>query len=168
LVPPSDAFAAYAAPSFSPGRPLLDAVLDLTRRIHDGFVFDPSATEMTTPLTEVLERQRGVCQDFAHAQIAALRSLGLAARYVSGYIRTYGALNGPRLVGADASHAWVSVWCPGPGWVDVDPTNNMVVDDEHIVLAWGRDYGDVSPICGVILGTGEHTLTVGVDVAPLE
>ncbi len=166
LVPQSDTFAAYAAPSFAPGRPLLDAVLDLTRRIHREFTFDPSATELTTPLTEVLERQRGVCQDFAHAQIAALRSIGLAARYVSGYVRTYGAKGRPRLVGADASHAWVSVFCPGIGWVDVDPTNNLLVDDEHIVLAWGRDYGDVSPVRGIILGTGEHTLAVSVDVAP--
>jgi transglutaminase-like putative cysteine protease len=167
LVPLSEAFVAYAEPSFPPGRPLLDAVLDLTHRIHREFVFDPSATELTTPLTEVLERQRGVCQDFAHAEIAALRSVGLAARYVSGYVRTFGARGGPRLVGADASHAWVSVFCPGIGWVDVDPTNDRIVDDEHIVLAWGRDYGDVSPVRGVILGTGEHSLTVAVDVAPV-
>jgi transglutaminase-like putative cysteine protease len=166
LVPLTDEFADYAAPSFAPGRPLLDGVLDLTRRIHREFAFDPSATELTTPLSEVLERQRGVCQDFAHAEIAALRSIGLAARYVSGYVRTYGAKGRPRLVGADASHAWVSVFCPGIGWVDVDPTNDRLVDDEHIVLAWGRDYGDVSPIRGIILGSGEHTLAVSVDVAP--
>jgi transglutaminase-like putative cysteine protease len=165
LAPAGREFAAYAAPSFPPGRPLLEAVLDLTRRIHREFTFDPHATELATPLTEIIETQRGVCQDFAHAEIAALRSLGLAARYVSGYIRTYPAPGRPRLVGADASHAWASVYCPGLGWIDVDPTNDLVVGEEHITLAWGRDYGDVSPVRGVILGSGEHSLAVSVDVA---
>ncbi len=165
LAPAGPEFAAYAAPSFPSGRPLLEAVLDLTRRIHREFTFDPQATELTTPLAEIIETQRGVCQDFAHAEIAALRSLGLAARYISGYIRTYPAPGRPRLAGADASHAWASVYCPAIGWIDVDPTNNLVVGEEHIVLAWGRDYGDVSPVRGVILGSGEHSLAVSVDVA---
>jgi transglutaminase-like putative cysteine protease len=166
LVPADAAFASYAAPSFTPGRPLLDAVLDLTQRIHREFTFDPTATELTTPLAEIIEKQRGVCQDFAHAEVAALRAIGLAARYVSGYIRTYPASGRTRRVGADASHAWASVYCPGSGWIDVDPTNNLVVGEEHIVLAWGRDYGDVSPVRGVILGSGDHTLSVSVDVTP--
>jgi transglutaminase-like putative cysteine protease len=163
----ADLVPAYAAESFRPGRPLLDAVFDLTRRIHDDFTFDAAATEVSTPLAEVMENRRGVCQDFAHVELAALRSVGIAARYVSGYIRTYQAANGTRLAGADVSHAWVSVFCPGVGWIDVDPTNNLVAREEHIVLAWGRDYGDVSPIRGVILGGGEHALSVAVDVVPL-
>jgi transglutaminase-like putative cysteine protease len=167
MVPASPEFAAYAMPSFSPGRPILEAALDLTHRISRDFTFDATATEVTTPLAEVLERQRGVCQDFAHAEVAALRSIGLAARYVSGYIRTYPAAGAPRLVGADASHAWVSVWSPDAGWVDLDPTNDLLVGEEHITLAWGRDYSDVSPIRGVILGSGEHALAVSVDVAPI-
>jgi transglutaminase-like putative cysteine protease len=153
----------YAAPSFLPGRPFLDAILDLTARINRDFVFDPTATVVTTPLAEVVENRRGVCQDFAHLGIAAVRSLGLAARYVSGYIRSYRD-SGPDLAGTDASHAWVSVFCPGTGWIDIDPTNNLVAKEEHIVLAWGRDYGDVSPIRGVILGGGAHTLDVAVKV----
>jgi len=168
LAAAAPAFAAYAAPSFTPGRPLLAAALDLTRRIHREFTFDPVATELTTPLAEIIARRRGVCQDFAHAEIAALRSMGLAARYVSGYIRTYAAPGRPRLVGADASHAWVGIFCPGLGWIDLDPTNNLVVGTEHIVLAWGRDYGDVSPVRGVVLGGGEHSLAVSVDVAVSE
>jgi transglutaminase-like putative cysteine protease len=166
LAAPSAAIAAYAATSFPGGRPLLAGVLDLTRRIHRDFAFDPEATIVTTPLAEVMEQRRGVCQDFAHLEVAGLRAMGLAARYVSGYIRTYRKPDGPALAGADASHAWVSVFCPGLGWVDVDPTNDLVVGEEHIVLAWGRDYGDVSPIRGVILGGGEHVLDVAVDVAP--
>jgi transglutaminase-like putative cysteine protease len=159
--------AEYAAPSFAPGLPLLDAVLDLTRRIHADFRYDPSATTVTTPLRDVLTARRGVCQDFAHLLIGCLRSLELASRYVSGYIRTAAPQGRDRLVGADASHAWVSVFCPGAGWVDVDPTNNLLVSADHVVLGWGRDYDDVSPIKGVILGGGKHTVTVGVDVVPL-
>jgi transglutaminase-like putative cysteine protease len=154
----------YAAASFPPSRPVLAGALDLTARIHSDFRYDPEATEIATPVAEVMQGRRGVCQDFAHVELAALRSLGLAARYVSGYIRTSG---GTRLAGADASHAWISVFCPGTGWVDLDPTNNLVVREDHIVLAWGRDYGDVSPVRGVILGGGEHRLDVAVEVRPL-
>lgn len=159
---------AYAAPSFPPGRPILEATLDLTRRIHADFRYDPRATSLTTPLRQVLANRRGVCQDFAHLQIACLRSMGLAARYVSGYLCTSPPPGQRRLVGADASHAWLSVYCPDVGWVDVDPTNNVVPSDKHLVLAWGRDYDDVSPIKGVILGGGSHTLTVAVDVIPAD
>lgn len=163
--PPSAALNAYAEPSFPPGRPILAAVKDLTGRIHRDFGFEPGTTTISTPVDQVLEQRRGVCQDFAHLQLAALRALGLAARYVSGYIRTYHSAKDP-LKGSDASHAWVSFFCPGHGWIDVDPTNDLVVDDEHIVLAWGRDYDDVSPIRGVMLGGGDHYLTVAVTVTP--
>jgi transglutaminase-like putative cysteine protease len=162
-----DAFAAYAAPSFPPGRPILEAVLDLTARIHSEFRYDPTATTIATPIKEVLERRHGVCQDFAHLQIGCLRSLGLAARYVSGYLRTTPPPGRPRLTGAEASHAWVSFFCPGSGWIDIDPTNNQIPFDQHIVLAWGRDYDDVSPIKGVILGGGTHTVKVMVDIMPV-
>ncbi|HMK69188.1 MAG TPA: transglutaminase family protein [Stellaceae bacterium] len=167
LTPVDTEIAGYAAPSFPPGRPLLAAALDLNQRIHRDFIFDGNATLISTPLSEVMRRRRGVCQDFAHLSLAAYRAMGLAARYVSGYIRTHHEQNGPVLAGADASHAWVSVYCPGVGWVDLDPTNDLVVSEEHIVLAWGRDYGDISPIRGVILGGGEHTLDVAVDVVPI-
>ena len=160
------ALADYAAPSFRPGRPVLDAVLDLTRRIHADFAYDPTATTVATPLAEVLATRCGVCQDFAHLQIGCLRSLGLAARYVSGYLLTQPPPGQARLVGADASHAWPSVWCAGDGWVDVDPTNNQVPSDRHVTLAWGREYDDVSPIKGVILGGGDHSVSVAVDVVP--
>lgn len=160
--------AAYAVPSFPPGRPLLEAARDLTRRLHADFRYDPRATSLTTPLRQVLANRRGVCQDFAHLQIACLRSLGLAARYVSGYLCTSPPPGQRRLVGADASHAWLSVYCPVSGWVDLDPTNDVVPSDKHVVLAWGRDYDDVSPIKGVILGGGTHTLTVAVDVVPVD
>jgi transglutaminase-like putative cysteine protease len=160
--------AAYAAPSFPAGRPALAAVLDLTHRIHVDFKYDPTATTLTTPVHEVLQIRRGVCQDFAHLQIGCLRSLGLPARYVSGYLLTHPPPGGQRLQGADASHAWVSVYYPGFGWIDADPTNDQVPSDQHIVLAWGRDYDDVSPIKGVNLGGGRHTVSVGVDVMPVE
>ncbi len=162
------ALADYAAPSFAPGRGLLDAAADLMRRIHADFEFDDAATSVATPLREVLGRRRGVCQDFAHLMIGALRSLGLPARYVSGYILTTPPPGHARLVGADASHAWVSVHDPAAGWVDLDPTNNCLVDDEHVTLAWGRDFSDVTPMRGVILGGGEQTLEVHVTVAPVE
>ena len=159
--------AGYARESFPGGRPLLAAVLDLTRRIHQDFRFDKKATEVATPVQTFFEKRRGVCQDFAHLQIACLRSLGLPARYVSGYLRTMPPPGRPRLIGADASHAWCSAWCPGTGWVDFDPTNNCVPSDGHITVAWGRDYSDVSPIYGVLLGGARHKLHVEVDVMPL-
>jgi transglutaminase-like putative cysteine protease len=165
---PRSAFRNYAAPSFPPGRPLTEALLDLTARIHHDFRFDSKATNVRTTPEEVLRSRRGVCQDFAHLQIACLRSLNLAARYVSGYIRTYPPPGQPRLIGADASHAWVSVYCPGTGWLDVDPTNNLIPSQSHVTLAWGRDYGDVSPVRGVILGGRDHKLEVGVDMEPLD
>ena len=160
-------FAAYALESFTPGRQMLEALLDLTARVHRDFRFDSKVTNVRTPPEEVFKKRRGVCQDFAHLQIACLRSLNLAARYVSGYLRTYPPPGKPRLVGADASHAWLSAYCPGAGWVDVDPTNNVVPSTGHVTLAWGRDYGDVSPLRGLILGGGAHTVKVGVDVEPI-
>jgi transglutaminase-like putative cysteine protease len=160
-------FAAYALQSFTPGRPMPEALLDLTARIHTDFRFDSKVTNVRTPAEEVFRKRRGVCQDFAHVQIACLRSLNLAARYVSGYLRTYPAQGKPRLVGADASHAWVSAYYPGSGWLDVDPTNNVVPSDGHVTLAWGRDYGDVSPLHGLVLGGGAHILKVAVDMEPV-
>jgi transglutaminase-like putative cysteine protease len=154
----------YAAASFPAGRPLLDAALDLTQRIYRDFRYDHTATTVATPLHEVLSLRRGVCQDFAHLQIGCLRTLGLAARYVSGYLLTSPPPGQQRLVGADASHAWLSLFCPEHGWIDLDPTNNQMPSDKHITLAWGRDYEDVSPIKGVILGGGQHTVSVSVDV----
>ena len=161
-------FASYALQSFTPRRPMPEALLDLTARIHKDFRFDSKATSVRTPIEEVFKKRRGVCQDFAHLQIACLRSLNLAARYVSGYLRTYPPPGQPRLVGADASHAWVSAYCPGIGWLDVDPTNNLVPSNGHVTLAWGRDYSDVSPLRGLILGGGAHKLHVGVDMEPLD
>jgi transglutaminase-like putative cysteine protease len=158
----------YARDAFLAGRPLLEAVLELMRKIHRDFKFDTKATEVTTPVQAFFQKRRGVCQDFAHLQIACIRSLGLPARYISGYLRTLPPIGRPRLVGADASHAWCSAWCPGAGWVDFDPTNNCVPEDGHITVAWGRDYSDVSPIHGVLLGGAKHTLKVGVDVMPLQ
>ena len=161
-------FAAYAFQSFTPRRPMPEALLDLTARIHNDFRFDSKVTNVRTPTEEVFRKRRGVCQDFAHLQIACLRSLNLAARYVSGYLRTYPPPGRPRLVGADASHAWVSAYCPGIGWLDMDPTNNLVPSEGHVTLAWGRDYGDISPLRGLILGGGAHTLKVAVDMEPLD
>lgn len=154
----------YARTSFAPGTPLLKAVTDLNRRIFQDFKYDPKATTVATPLEEVLEKRRGVCQDFAHLGIAMLRSLGLPARYVSGYLRTRPPEGQPRLVGADASHAWFAVFCPGAGWVDFDPTNNCQLSEDHITVAYGRDFGDVSPVAGIITGGGEHEVRVSVDV----
>jgi transglutaminase-like putative cysteine protease len=166
-VPPASEIRAFARGSFPEGRTLLAGAIDLMHRIHRDFTFDPSATNLTTPLTRVLADRRGVCQDFAHFQISCLRSLGLAARYVSGYLLTDPPPGQPRLIGADASHAWLSVYCPHHGWVDLDPTNDVIVAQRHVVLAWGRDYGDVSPLRGVLLGGAEHTLFVGVSVEPV-
>lgn len=160
----STALADYALPSFTKGRPLLAAVADLTTQIFREFAYDPSATTIDTKIEDVLQRRRGVCQDFAHLQIGCLKSLGLAARYVSGYLRTTVAPGQTRLQGADASHAWLSVFCPDNGWVDFDPTNGCLVTDQHITLGWGRDFHDVSPIKGVVLGGGSSTLGVAVDV----
>lgn len=164
---PNADFAAYAALSFPPGRPMAEGLLDFTDRIFREFRFDSKATNVRTPPEEVLNERKGVCQDFAHLQIACLRSLKIPARYVSGYLRTYPPPGRPRLIGADASHAWVSAYCPGAGWLDVDPTNNVVPSQSHVTLAWGRDYGDVSPVRGVILGGRDHKLDVGVDMEPL-
>lgn len=163
----SPALAAYALPSFPQGRPLFEAVLDLTQRIRREFKYTPKATTLATSIEEVLASRVGVCQDFAHLQIGCLRSLGLAARYVSGYLRTDPPPGKPRLVGADASHAWLSVFSPPVGWVDFDPTNGCMAGQRHITLAWGRCYGDVSPIKGVVLAGSAHKLSVSVDVAPL-
>lgn len=224
MVPLLPEVRAYALESFEPGRPLLEAALELTRRIYRDFTYDSTATDNATPLGEVLESRHGVCQDFAHVQIAALRSLGLPARYVSGYIRTYqtpkksdsskgedgketdevkdeadaredealkaeaaaradareradepardglaGEEDGPAaLIGGDASHAWVSLWIPGNGWVDLDPTNDKLALDEHVTVAWGRDFEDVSPIKGVMVGGGDHTIDVSVAVIPVD
>lgn len=154
-------------PVFVPGRPVLEAAMDLTARINSGFAYDPAATTITTRVEEVIALRRGVCQDFAHLQIACLRAVGLPTRYVSGYLLTHPPPGQPRLVGADASHAWISVWCGAAGWIDLDPTNNAVVGQEHITVAWGRDYNDVSPVRGVVYGGGAHTVEVAVDVAPI-
>jgi transglutaminase-like putative cysteine protease len=164
FVPIAEEVLAYAMPSFPPGRPVLEAALDLTERIHADFHYEQGTTSIATPLGDVLRTRRGVCQDFAHIEIGMLRALGLAARYVSGYVRTHPPPGRPRLVGADASHAWISIYCPGFGYVDLDPTNGVIPTDEHVTLAWGRDFGDVSPLRGVILGGGRHTLRVSVDV----
>lgn len=167
FVPRSAEAEKFAAPLFLPGRPLLDAVLALTSHIFREFKFDKTATAVNTPTSEVFKKRRGVCQDFAHLQIACLRSLGLAARYVSGYLLTDPPPGKPKLVGADASHAWISVYCPGLGWIDYDPTNNLIPDIRHVTLGWGRDYGDVCPINGVLIGGGKSELSVSVDVAPV-
>jgi transglutaminase-like putative cysteine protease len=167
-IPLRSDFAAYALQSFTPRRSLRGSLLDLTERIHKDFRFDPGVTTVRTSTEEVFRKRRGVCQDFAHLQIACLRSLNLSARYVSGYLRTYPSPGQPRLVGADASHAWVSAYCPGSGWLDLDPTNNLVPSNGHVTLAWGRDYGDVSPLRGLILGGGVHALTVAVDMEMLD
>lgn len=165
LLKVSRELADYASQSFRPETPLLAAVQDLNRRIHSDFTYDPVATTVATPLDEVIKNRRGVCQDFAHVAIACLRSLGLPSRYVSGYLRTHSPAGRPRLVGADASHAWFAVFCPEAGWVDFDPTNNQLPQGEHITVAFGRDFSDVSPITGILTGGGTHTVKVGVEVA---
>lgn len=156
--------AAFARDAFPAGRPVLAGAIALMHQIHETFAFDASATTIVTPAARVLEDRRGVCQDFAHVQLACLRALGLSARYVSGYLLTDPPPGQPRLVGADASHAWISLWCPQHGWVDLDPTNDVLPSLRHVTLAWGRDYGDVSPLRGVVLGGGQQTLRVGVSV----
>ncbi len=162
------ALKALAEPSFSSGRPLLDAAMDLTRRIFSGFAYERGSTGISTPLSDVLRDRRGVCQDFAHVAIGCLRSMGLPARYVSGYLLTAPPPGRPRLAGCDASHAWISTYLPNVGWVDFDPSNDMMADEGHVVVAYGRDFGDVTPVRGVILGGGHHALRVAVDVAPVD
>ncbi|SHJ08621.1 Transglutaminase-like enzyme, putative cysteine protease [Malonomonas rubra DSM 5091] len=160
----SSALSDYARPSFPNGRPLADAAMDLMSRIYQDFTYQPGVTTVATPLSQVLKTRQGVCQDFAHLGVACLRSLGLPARYVSGYIETLPPPGQPRLVGADASHAWFSVFTGDAGWLDFDPTNNQLIADQHVTVAWGRDFDDVSPLRGVALGGGEHSVQVSVDV----
>jgi transglutaminase-like putative cysteine protease len=167
MVTTNDALTLYAQPSFQPNRPILAVVADLMARIFHDFTYDPSFTTIATPLSEVLHHRRGVCQDFAHLAIACLRAYGMAARYVSGYIETLTTPGMQRLVGADASHAWFSVYVPTLGWVDFDPTNNTLPNEQHITLAWGRDYSDVTPLKGIAFGGGQHSLSVSVDVLRL-
>jgi len=148
-------------------RPVLEAAVDLMQLIHDDFKFDPQATTVATPLEQVFRARRGVCQDFAQLQIACLRAMGLPARYVSGYLETLPPPGKPKLLGADSSHAWLQLWCGEAGWVDLDPTNNLLPTERHITVAWGRDFADVSPLRGVLVGSGTHQLQVAVDVTPL-
>jgi transglutaminase-like putative cysteine protease len=159
-----NAFAEFAVECFPRGRPLLECADALMHKIHDELTYAPGATTVSTSLLAVLETRRGVCQDFSHLMIACMRSLGLSARYVSGYLRTIPAEGDKTLTGADASHAWVSVYAPPFDWVDLDPTNGVRVDTDHITLGWGRDFSDVSPVRGVIAGGGKHTVSVGVTV----
>jgi transglutaminase-like putative cysteine protease len=159
---------AYASDSFTPGRPVLAAALELMSRIHADFRYDTTVTDASTPVDRVFEMRAGVCQDLAHVGIAMMRSLGLPARYVSGYLLTRPPPGQPRLVGADASHAWFSVWAPPYGWVDLDPTNDVIPGEEHITVAWGRDYWDVAPINGIVIGGADHLIEVGVDVIPID
>ena len=163
----SPELAAYAKPSFTPGRSLFEAAKDLMQRIFHDFAFDPEFTTLSTPVNTVLEHRRGVCQDFAHVAIGCIRSYGLAARYVSGYIETLPPPGQAKLVGSDASHAWFSVYLPNIGWMDFDPTNNQIPGEQHIIVAWGRGYGDVTPLKGVVFGGQDHELKVSVDVARL-
>lgn len=163
------ALESLASPTFRPGRPTLDAVTDLCHTIFDTFEFDPTSTDISTPLPDVIAQRAGVCQDFAHVMIGCLRARGLAARYVSGYIETDPPPGEPKTVGADASHAWCSVWIPEHGWVDVDPTNGLVGADRHVTIGWGRDYADVAPVRGVVIGPiSTQRLTVSVDVTRLD
>lgn len=154
----------YTQPSFPQGTPVLAGAIDLVRRIYSEFSYDKSASTVDTTVEQVLVHRKGVCQDFAHLAISCLRSLGLAARYVSGYLETFPPPGKQKLVGADASHAWISVFVPDFGWVDLDPTNNLINNERYITVAWGRDYGDVAPVKGVVMGGGTHLLSVTVDV----
>lgn len=167
FVRPSVALAAYGQVSFPPGGDALEGLADLTRRVYQDFTYDPKATEIQTPLEEFFEKRRGVCQDFSHLTVAVLRSLGIPARYVSGYLNTVPAPGQEKVFGADASHAWVSAWLPDRGWIDLDPTNGIVVANDHLTVAWGRDYGDVTPLKGVVLGGGTQKLEVKVTVMTL-
>jgi transglutaminase-like putative cysteine protease len=167
FVEPDDELERYARQSFTPGRPVLDAGIELNRRIFEDFVFDPTATTLATPVATVFAERRGVCQDFSHLMLACLRAIGLAGRYQSGYLLTRPPEGQAKLVGADASHAWVALYVPRSGWVELDPTNNCLPMREHVTLAWGRDYGDVSPIAGIVYGGGLHDPEVAVDVVPV-
>ncbi|WP_336518341.1 transglutaminase family protein [Pollutibacter soli] len=160
----NDEIAAYAAESFPDGRTVLEGSFDLMNRIHLDFTFSSGITTIATPVSEVMKQRKGVCQDFAHLGISCLRSVGLAVRYISGYIETISPKGREKLVGADASHAWFSVYIPGMGWVDFDPTNNQIPGDQHITIGWGRDYADIAPFRGIILSSGTHDLAVAVDV----
>jgi transglutaminase-like putative cysteine protease len=169
LVPVLGPVTAYAGLSFPQGQGILTGAVDLMHRIRREFKYDPKATVISTPLREVFEKRHGVCQDFAHVMIAGLRGLGLPAAYVSGYLRTIPPAGQPRLQGADATHAWVSVWCGSEiGWVGFDPTNDLLVDNDHIILAVGRDFSDVSPVDGIIVGSRKQKLAVAVDVLLVE
>ncbi len=159
---------AYANESFFPSRPIMDAMLDLNQRINTDFSFTPGFTEISTPLREVFKEKKGVCQDFAHFGLACARSMGLAARYVSGYIETIPPPGQPKLVGADASHAWIAIYIPDVGWVEFDSTNNLLVNDQHIRVATGRDFGDLIPMKGVVYSGGGQTMDVSVDVRSAE
>ena len=158
----------YAEPSFPTGRPLIEAVSDLTQRIYNDFDYVPGFTTISTPLSDVFKHRKGVCQDFAHLAIGCLRAMGLAARYISGYLENLPSPDTEYLIGSDASHAWFSVYLSNHGWIDFDPTNNLMPYDRHITLAWGRDFADVTPLKGVVLGGGQHALTVSVTVEPIE
>ncbi|MEM7177125.1 MAG: transglutaminase family protein [Pseudomonadota bacterium] len=158
---------AYARESFPAGRPILAATKELTERIYTDFEYLPGTTSAETLPVQSFAEKRGVCQDFAHVMLACLRSLRLPARYISGYLRTRPVEGSVRLQGADASHAWVSLWDPVFGWVDFDPTNNLVPGLDHVTLAWARDYADVAPVVGIVIGAGQQILSVGVDVVPV-
>lgn len=156
----------YMLPSCLPGRPVHEVAIDLMHRVNQEFTFDATATNVTTQVKDILEKRRGVCQDFAHLMITCLRSVGIPARYNSGYIRTAPPPGQPRLQGADASHAWIGVYCPTNGWLDLDPTNDKLANEEFITIGWGRDYQDVCPVSGVLLGGGDHRVKVEVDMIP--
>jgi transglutaminase-like putative cysteine protease len=169
LVTPSADLARFASWSFLPGRPVHDALADLCHRIFQEFAFDPGSTDISTPLADVLVHRRGVCQDFAHLAIGVMRSLGLPARYVSGYVENEPVDGQPRMAGADASHAWCAVYIPGWGWLDADPTNDQVPPRCHVTIGWGRDYADVAPVRGVVFGTpASQELSVAVEVKRVE
>jgi transglutaminase-like putative cysteine protease len=163
FVPIIRSVADFARVTFTPWRDLGDAITELNQRVHDEFTYKPASTSIEMPLQEVMDKRHGVCQDFAHVMIGALRSMGLAARYVSGYLRS-----GADVQGAEASHAWVSAWIPGAGWVDFDPTNNVIPGDGHVTIGWGRDYGDVTPLKGIAIGGGGQKVEVEVHVTPIE
>jgi len=166
FVPMLEELRAYAEASFPAGQRLIAGAIELMHRIHADFEYQPESTSISMPLAEVFAQRKGVCQDFAHVMLGCLRALGLPAAYVSGYLLTRPPPGQPRLLGADASHAWVSVWCPQLGWIDLDPTNDVVVGTSHVTLAVGRDFGDVTPLRGVIRGGAEHTMRVAVSVLP--